>query len=129
MFRLYRYVFYRILWHQRRRIPDRREADFAALMYIAAVPLLVLTSLVILISETRIGGVLSASLSHLPLGMLLFGVICVIHYVLLGTEQRIAGIEAEFHGKNAYGRWGGFLVVAFFVFSIVLLVVALVVRH
>lgn len=121
MRRLYRYVFYRVLRLQRRKIPDHREAALSALIFMCFTPM-ALQAFVDIFASKAFGTVLLIEyLGKWPYAIIVFSVIFLLHYLALGNKRKMAEVDREFRGADVYGKWGTWIVVSYFVIPFLLL--------
>ena len=118
--KLYRYVFYCLFLHQKKRIRNEREAAWSAACLLATTPFALLTAGDYLSSKLLETTLLMDRLGRWSYLILVFGSICVVTYLAVGTRSASLSIVKEFeHSKM---RWGHWIVTAYFVVPSILFV-------
>lgn len=124
--KVYRYIFFRVSRRLRVKNPDQRGADLVALAHIS-IPLMGLVATAYWWLYSYIGFALQLDRQQMWMyGAAAIGSIFLFNYITFGRKQKISEIHSEFSSRDPYGKWGTWIVTAYFVIPLIIFFGALV---
>ena len=127
MFRVIRYVFFRLNRQQRRVTRDSIEAKHSAAVFMCLAPMSFLVLSDILVADIFERQSLYQVLGRWVFGLGLFAILYALHYFTLVRGTRPAAIDREFERDPYPGASGTFIVLSYLIAPPILSVIAAVV--